>query len=142
MKRVIVQILPAEAPSIGVERPASRHTESTPGAGVRVEAVVSEDRANFVVDAVVNPTSASIAEQLVQQELSRDDTGPLFDRVISSVEKALLERVFAECRHIQTRTANRLGVNRNTIHKKLLKHELIQPDVVDDASACLINARD
>ena len=142
MKRVIVQILPAEDSSAVVPvngngvRPSEPDVDSKDSdPGVRVEAVVSPQRARVVVDTVLNTenphatdTPDRIIDLLVQRELARDDSGQVFHRLISSVEKALLEKAFAECDHIQTRTADRLGVNRNTIHKKLVKHELIQPD--------------
>lgn len=145
MKRVIVQILPAEDLS-----PESSEPENGNGAvgqngqetdpGVRLEAVVSQERARIVVDTVLDTDTSTgsnssdrIIDLLVQRELSSDDSGQVFHRLISSVERALLEHAFAECDRIQTRTADRLGVNRNTIHKKLLKHHLIQPDEIAPA---------
>ncbi|MBC8289661.1 MAG: hypothetical protein H8E37_05020 [Planctomycetes bacterium] len=142
MKRVIVQILPAEDPT--PESPERVNGNGVAGRnghdadpGVRLEAVVSQERARIVVDTVLdtdNSNGASnsdrIIDLLVQRELSSDESGQVFHRVISNVEKALLEHAYAECDHIQTRTADRLGVNRNTIHKKLLKHDLIQPDEI------------
>ena len=102
---------------------------------VRVEAVVSAERARSVVDTVLNvsePASVDSFEKmidfLIQRELDTDESGELFHRVMSSVEKALVEKAFVECGRVQTRTADRLGVNRNTIHKKLLKHELLDLD--------------
>jgi Fis family transcriptional regulator len=143
MKRVIVQILPADESSSEQEliQPANGNgtasgrngQEADPG--VRVEAVVSPERARIVVDTVLDAGGSNgddsvdrMIERLVQRELASHDSGQIFHRVISSVERALLEHAFAECDHVQTRTADRLGVNRNTIHKKLLKHELIQGD--------------
>lgn len=142
MKRVIVQILPADSPNSESPEPANGAPvvkgnchESDPG--VRLEAVVSHERARIVVDTVLNTdvtnganSSDRIIDLLVERELASDDSGQVFHRLISSVERALLEHAFAECDHIQTRTADRLGVNRNTIHKKLLKHDLIQPDEI------------
>jgi len=142
MKRVIVQILPVEDPASETPEPMSGNGVARPGGnesdpGVRLEAVVSRERARIVVDTVLDTDTSSgassvdrIIDLLVQRELSADNSGPVFHRVISSVEKALLEHAFAECDHIQTRTADRLGVNRNTVHKKLLKHDLIQPDEI------------
>ena len=138
MKRVILQIIPAEHPTSDIPVPANgngtaaRNGHDDPG--VRVEAVVSQERARIVVETVLDTEASSggdssdrIIDLLVQRALSSDESGQVFHRVISNVEKTLLEHAFAECDHIQTRTADRLGVNRNTIHKKLLKHELIQP---------------
>ena len=153
MKRVIVQILPAGDPSSG-RRTGSADRSSRPelipingdvtspndsdcdeDAGVRVEAVVSAERARTVVDTVLNVNELAnvdsfdrMVDLLIQRELANDDSGQLFHRVMSCVEKALVEKAYIECGQVQTRTAERLGVNRNTIHKKLLKHELLDPE--------------
>lgn len=158
MKRVIVQVLPASGPSTarrttvvdeggspellpisgGVVSPNDSGRDED--AGVRVEAVVSAERARTVVDTVLNVNELASADSfdqmvdlLVQRELANDESGRLFHRVMSCVEKALVEKAFVECGQVQTRTADRLGVNRNTIHKKLLKHELLDPE--DDEAA-------
>ncbi|MDA0808731.1 MAG: hypothetical protein O2945_13850 [Planctomycetota bacterium] len=169
MKRVIVQILPVEARSTETKaessnEPASErellpisgrarppvNQECDNDTGVRVEAVVSAERARTVVDTVLNVNELSkvdsferMVDLLVQRELANDDTGQLFHRVMSCVEKALVEKAYFECGQVQTRTAERLGVNRNTIHKKLLKHELLDPedDDADVSQAGLIEAR-
>lgn len=169
MKRVIVQILPAVGPAAarsmdssdemdsrqevipidgGVHRPhdTRSHCPNDNGAntdtGVRVEAVVSAERARSVVDTVLNVNELTsvdsfdrMIELLIQRELDSDDSRQLFHRVMSSVEKTLVEKAFIECGHVQTRTAERLGVNRNTIHKKLLKHELLDPEDEELAAA-------
>ena len=154
MKRVIVQIFPAEGlpedPSLEHSAelasgagliPATPAVRSQNGNGenldpeVRVEAILSAERARTVVDTVLNVKGTEVVDTfdrlidlLVQREMTSDNSGQLFNRVMSSVEKALVERAFVECDHVQTRTAERLGVNRNTVHKKLLKHELLGPD--------------
>jgi DNA-binding protein Fis len=143
MKRVIVQIFPADEASSDPESiqptngngTASGRNGQEADPGVRLEAVLSSERALIVVEMVLDAGGSNgdepadrMIERLVQRELASDDSGQVFHRVISSVERALLQHAFDECDHIQTRTADRLGVNRNTIHKKLLKHELIQAD--------------
>lgn len=154
MKRVIVQIMPADAPASDVALDnageASTRQEVIPISGVtersespeqdsdsliRVEAVVSSERARSVVDSVLNVNERSsvdsferLVDLLIEREFASDESGQLFHRIMSSIEKALVEKAFFECGQVQTRTAERLGVNRNTIHKKLLKHELLDPD--------------
>ena len=154
MKRVIVQILPAdvhssearmessdESPSARELIPINRGSQPSTGqdlhehAGVRLEAVISAERARTVVDTVLNVNELAnvdsfdrMVDLLIQRELANDDSGHLFNRVMSTVEKVLVEKAFFECGQVQTRTAERLGVNRNTIHKKLLKHELLDPE--------------
>ncbi len=48
----------------------------------------------------------------------------VFDYVVSRVEKEVIAQVLAECNYVQTRTAARLGINRNTLAKKLKDYGL------------------
>lgn len=43
----------------------------------------------------------------------------LHQRIVSMVEKQLLIRVLKDCQGVQTKAAARLGINRNTLHKKI-----------------------
>lgn len=158
MKRVIVQVLTVESRSADLATDAFNKPDTEPEVipinggsrsstpkdrdddtrGVRLEAVVSAERAQTVVDTVLNVNELEnidsfdrLVDMLIQRELENDESGQLFHRVMSSVEKALIEKAYVECGQVQTRTAERLGVNRNTIHKKLLKHELLDPEVVE-----------
>jgi DNA-binding protein Fis len=169
MKRVIVQILPLDGPvaacsldssdelhspqevipidggdrqSHGNESNSSTESGSNKDSGIRVEAVVSAERARSVIDTVLNVNELSdvdsfdrMIDLLIQRELDSDDSEQLFHRIMSSVEKTLVEKAFIECGQVQTRTAERLGVNRNTIHKKLVKHELLDPEDEEIGSA-------
>ena len=53
-----------------------------------------------------------------------DDDDNLHERIVSCVERELLRQVLAACNHTQTRAATRLGINRNTLHKKLKEYGL------------------
>ncbi len=55
------------------------------------------------------------------------DTEPanLHDMLMRAVEKPLLEVVMARARGNQSRAAQWLGLNRNTLRKKLLEHGLL-----------------
>jgi transcriptional regulator with GAF, ATPase, and Fis domain len=68
----------------------------------------------------------SLARDLVEQGLATapadDDT--LFDRVVSRVERELIAQMLAACGGVQLKAAARLGINRNTLRKKLLEHGL------------------
>ena len=46
--------------------------------------------------------------------------------ILSAVEKPLLEVVMAHTENNQSRAAQWLGLNRNTLRKKLLEHKLIK----------------
>lgn len=50
----------------------------------------------------------------------------VYDMVLHQIEKPLLECVMAECDGNQSKTAAVLGLNRNTLRKKLLQHGLIE----------------
>ncbi len=49
----------------------------------------------------------------------------VYDMVISVVEKPLLQEVMTRTNNNQSLTAQWLGLNRNTLRKKLLRHKLI-----------------
>jgi transcriptional regulator with GAF, ATPase, and Fis domain len=72
----------------------------------------------------------SLARDLVEQGLATapadDDT--LFDRVVSRVERELIAQMLAACGGVQLKAAARLGINRNTLRKKLLEHGLEEGD--------------
>ena len=68
----------------------------------------------------------SLARELVEQGMATaapdDDT--LFDRIVSRVERELIAQMLAACNGVQLKAAARLGINRNTLRKKLLEHGL------------------
>jgi Fis family transcriptional regulator, factor for inversion stimulation protein len=50
----------------------------------------------------------------------------IFDMVMQVVEKPLLDVVMQQADHNQSRAAEWLGINRNTLRRKLLEHKLIK----------------
>jgi DNA-binding protein Fis len=68
----------------------------------------------------------SLARDLVEQGMTT--AGPndenLFDRVVSRVERELIAQMLAACGGVQLKAAARLGINRNTLRKKLQEHGL------------------
>ncbi len=59
------------------------------------------------------------------QDLNGTDPAGLHDMLVKAVEKPLLEVVMEQAQHNQSRAAQWLGLNRNTLRKKLLEHKLI-----------------
>jgi transcriptional regulator with PAS, ATPase and Fis domain len=57
------------------------------------------------------------------QSVSAED-GKLFELLVSGVERELIEQVMQLCDNVQVKAAARLGINRNTLHKKLGEFEL------------------
>lgn len=58
-------------------------------------------------------------ERFARDEPSVLDDGSLYDRIISEVERPLIEAVLARHGHNQLRAARALGINRNTLRKRL-----------------------
>ena len=68
----------------------------------------------------------SLARELVEQGMTTaaEDDANLFERVVSRVELELISQMLAACRGVQLKAAARLGINRNTLRKKLTEHGL------------------
>jgi Fis family transcriptional regulator len=58
-------------------------------------------------------------------DLRGSEPDGLYDMLVRVVEKPLLEVVMHEADHNQSRAAQWLGLNRNTLRKKLLEHKLL-----------------
>ncbi|MBF0804211.1 MULTISPECIES: Fis family transcriptional regulator [Neisseria] len=74
------------------------------------------------------PDIAHCIEQNLQQYF-RDLNGAaacgVYGMVLEQVEKPLLRCVMAECGGNQSKAAAMLGLNRNTLRKKLVQHGLL-----------------
>ena len=72
------------------------------------------------------PDLETLAFELVQQALVT--AGPqedaLHTKVVNRVERELIAQVLASCESVQIKAAARLGINRNTLHKKLKEYGL------------------
>jgi DNA-binding NtrC family response regulator len=68
----------------------------------------------------------TLAFELVQQGI--EEAGPqggnLQASVVNPVERELIAQVMNLCNNVQTKAAERLGINRNTLHKKLKEYGL------------------
>jgi len=68
----------------------------------------------------------TLACELVQQGIST--AGPqensLHTKIVNRVERELIVQVMADCKNVQIKAAARLGINRNTLHKKLKEYQL------------------
>jgi two-component system nitrogen regulation response regulator GlnG len=77
------------------------------------------------------PNRASLDEVLVKKlrtivpNMEVLGRGSLYRAVLSHVEKLLLSVVLAECRGNQVKSAEILGINRNTLRKKLREFGII-----------------
>ena len=60
------------------------------------------------------------------RDLRGTEPDGLHDMMVRIVEKPLLEVVMAHADHNQSKVAEWLGLNRNTLRKKLLEHKLLK----------------
>jgi DNA-binding NtrC family response regulator len=63
----------------------------------------------------------SLIQHLVRIGIQTTPTeeGKLHERLVGGVERELIEQVMQLCDHVQVKAAARLGINRNTLHKKI-----------------------
>ncbi|AVO41764.1 Fis family transcriptional regulator [Simplicispira suum] len=59
------------------------------------------------------------------QDLDGEAPDGMYDMLVRAVEKPLLEVVMSHADNNQSRAAEWLGLNRNTLRKKLLEHKLL-----------------
>ena len=59
------------------------------------------------------------------RDLEGESPDGVYDMVIRLVEKPLLEVVMTQANENQSRAAEWLGLNRNTLRKKLVEHKLL-----------------
>ncbi len=68
----------------------------------------------------------ALTYELVQQGI--ESVGPegegIHAKIVNGVEKETISQVMQACNHVQTKAATRLGINRNTLHKKLKEYQL------------------
>jgi DNA-binding NtrC family response regulator len=68
----------------------------------------------------------SLTYEVVQRGLSSSepDEDDLHTKIVNRVERELIAQVMIACNNVQTKAAAKLGINRNTLHKKLKEYEL------------------
>jgi two-component system response regulator AtoC len=73
---------------------------------------------------------ASLCTELVRQGISAagPNANDLHERIVGRVERELIQQVLQTCDRIQIKAAARLGINRNTLHKKLAEYRLDEVD--------------
>ncbi len=59
------------------------------------------------------------------RDLRGTEPGGMYDMLVRAMERPLLEVVMAQADQNQSKAAQWLGLNRNTLRKKLLEHQLI-----------------
>lgn len=74
------------------------------------------------------PDFETLTADVVQQGLAMlgPEEAGLHGHIVNSVERELIAQVMQACNNVQTKAATRLGINRNTLHKKLKEYDLDQ----------------
>ncbi|MDO9238334.1 MAG: Fis family transcriptional regulator [Aquabacterium sp.] len=60
------------------------------------------------------------------QDLRGSEPNAVYDMVVNAVERPMLEVVMQRAEGNQSKAADWLGINRNTLRRKLLEHKLIK----------------
>jgi DNA-binding NtrC family response regulator len=63
-----------------------------------------------------------VVEQGLSEAAPSEDN--LHAKIVNRVERELIAQVMVSCNSVQTKAASRLGINRNTLHKKLKEYDL------------------
>ena len=68
----------------------------------------------------------SLASEVVVEGLrtAEEEAEDLHSRIVDRVEREVIAQVLAQCEGVQIKAAQRLGINRNTLHKKLKDYGL------------------
>jgi len=69
---------------------------------------------------------AALTSELVRHGIraAGPQANDLHDRIVGLVERELIQQVLAACERVQIKAAARLGINRNTLHKKLSDYRI------------------
>lgn len=72
-----------------------------------------------------SPLATTVADQVRALLAANDDQPGLYDKVLQEVERPLLLLTLQQCQGNQIKAAALLGINRNTLRKKLRDHGII-----------------
>jgi len=148
MKRIVAYVFPVAGGSVDADPPVhppvgppengARHgigDEASAREPLRLETLLSDVQAQRVLALLMEQEASSdtrvLIEEMLEKQLSLAEpgAGDLFDRIVLEVERQLITAVFDDCERVKTRAAARLGIDRNTLHKKLRKYNLDQEPV-------------
>ena len=83
----------------------------------------------------------SLTTELVRQGIAAagSQADDLHDRIVGQVERELIQQVLSGCDRVQIKAAARLGINRNTLHKKLQEYRI---EAADSAAPAVASGTD
>jgi DNA-binding protein Fis len=142
MKTIQVIVTPT-APANSFEENSRASTEGHAGVAsdepgsadrsMRIQVVVTETIAQKILASVFNLASQVPRDLSLEEVLDKEPAaaGPnatdLVEKILKRAERQLLSQVYAESGFVKQRTAERLGINRNTLYKKLREYHLDRP---------------
>jgi DNA-binding NtrC family response regulator len=76
----------------------------------------------------------TLTQEVVQQGVRAADDAKeeVHAFVVNRIEREVIAHVLAACNYVQTKAAAKLGINRNTLHKKLKDYNIETPDNGDE----------
>jgi Nif-specific regulatory protein len=74
-------------------------------------------RRNSQASESIETLTKRLAEQSVADYELRE--GEIYQLVVDQIEKALIEKALQKCGNVKTKAADYLGINRNTLNKKV-----------------------
>jgi DNA-binding protein Fis len=119
------------AESVSVEGGEGMPSTPAGGSEVKIEAMLSDGQARRILESLIEREPCSETDCLIDDflelgiELAGPDASDLYERIVLAVERRLISRVYEECGQVKTKAAARLGINRNTLDKRLKQHLLI-----------------
>jgi len=70
----------------------------------------------------------ALIRQVVRVGIDSLAEGTLSERIVEGVERELIEEVMRQCDHVQVAASKKLGINRNTLHKKVSDYERLRKE--------------
>jgi DNA-binding NtrC family response regulator len=79
---------------------------------------------------------SALTAELVRQGIraAGPNSNDLHNRIVGQVERELIQQVLQTCDRVQIKAAARLGINRNTLHKKLAEFRIDENEPVEASS--------
>ena len=89
---------------------------------IRTNSQDKSSQEHLTASSVKNPPSASPEEAVrafLREEVKKNSWGTIHEAIIGKIDKALIGMILEEEKGNQVRAAKRLGINRNTLRKKM-----------------------
>jgi len=126
----------AGLPPSGVVADSRARSQLTGATTLCIETQLADEKVHLLVEMLLGleadgtrDACETLIDILIRTRLLGADAarGRVFEQILSSVEKLVIQHAFVESGKVQARAADWLGIDRNTLHKKLRKYNLMQP---------------